>query len=296
MNRCSPFSNSRLTLCLLGTLLLSFCRVEELSSANEIYRSNSAEETPSIADTHASLSAQESSLHEVSPTQAIRSWTDTFVDSPRSGKRRVELAHKNKSAEVQNLFADAGLSFPPKQLLFRVFKQERELEVWAADTHQAPLTQVVSYQICATSGTLGPKKREGDGQVPEGFYQLDYFNANSAFHLSMRINYPNRYDRKRGYTGSAIMIHGNCVSIGCLAMSDERIEELWVMASAVKAANKPIHVHIFPKREMKTLLEKTQNPQLKQFWNNLYQGLGRFNQDHRLFKTTLDRQGNYLFQ
>ena len=125
---------------------------------------------------------------------------------------------------MQELFDDAKVPFPPRQLLLRGFKKEKELEVWAAAKKSGPLTHIATYEICFMSGHEGPKRKQGDLQVPEGFYVVDVFNKGSDFFLSLGLNYPNDYDRRLKRTGSAIMIHGACVSIGCLAMTDERIQ------------------------------------------------------------------------
>lgn len=222
----------------------------------------------------------------------------TGLDRPKSlrAKDRVRGAHEAKDAVVRQLFADAGLQFPPKQMLLRAFKKEHELEVWASDRKQGPLKLVANYKICALSGVLGPKKAEGDFQVPEGFYTLNLFNRSSSYHLSMRISYPNRRDRKLGYTGSAIMIHGDCVSIGCLAMSDERIEELWVMATATHDQQQKVHVHMFPQRDLDKLLAEAPNAGLKAFWQNLKQGKELFEKDFTIPTVSSNAEGVYEFR
>jgi hypothetical protein len=162
---------------------------------------------------------------------------------------RVALAQRDAGPAVDQLMAAAGLGPAPGQLLLRVFKRERLLEVWASDTARGPLVPVVTYPICAASGHEGPKTREGDGQVPEGLYALDLRNAQSAYWLSLRIDYPNASDRRRARTGSAIMIHGGCASIGCVAIGDAAIEELWVLTGRLRGAARP-QVHAFPRRAM----------------------------------------------
>jgi hypothetical protein len=132
--------------------------------------------------------------------------------------------------------------WPPERLALLGFKQERVLEVWLP-AKSAKWVCVRSYPVLAASGGLGPKLREGDLQVPEGIYGLEYLNPNSRFHLSMKVSYPNAWDRARaredGRTrlGGDIMIHGRDVSIGCLAVGDEAVEELFVMAALAGVAN-----------------------------------------------------------
>ncbi len=231
---------------------------------------------------------------EAEPVVEIRRWRPGNQDSGRSGSAREAAAFANKEAEVQALFTAAGLRFPPRQVLFRVFKEEAELEVWATDDRREPLRQIATYTICAASGGAGPKTRTGDGQVPEGFYEIDFYKPRSDYYLALHVNYPNRRDRSRRSTGSAIMIHGRCASIGCLAMSDERIQELWVIGRSLHSGR--VQVHMFPQRAMDTLLETTKKESLKPFWRSLAEGKRRFEAEFRLPKKIgFDGAGNYTF-
>ncbi|RKG91301.1 L,D-transpeptidase family protein [Corallococcus terminator] len=163
---------------------------------------------------------------------------------------RVAGARKHQTAALVQSFRDAGLSWPPEELYLRAFKVERELEVWAGPRGK-PLVKVRTFPICAASGDVGPKRAQGDEQVPEGFYTVDLFNPWSAFHLSMRVSYPNALDRKLGTAkpGGDIYIHGNCVSIGCLAIEDGPIEALYVLVTEARARmGRDVPVHIFPRR------------------------------------------------
>lgn len=142
-------------------------------------------------------------------------------------------------ARLRPHFEQARLAYPPARVALLAFKQERRLELWGRATPAAAPRFVRHYTILAASGGPGPKLREGDGQVPEGRYRIPLLNPNSAFHLSLRVDYPNAFDRaqarREGRTrlGGDIYIHGNAVSIGCLAMGDEAIEELFVLAADV---------------------------------------------------------------
>ena len=139
-------------------------------------------------------------------------------------------------------FAKAQKSYPPKALVLVGLKEENRLEIYAGSS-DATLKFIRDYPIRAASGGPGPKLKEGDGQVPEGIYQIESLNPNSRFHLSLRVNYPNRFDREqaardgRTKLGGDIMIHGNAVSIGCLAMGDEAAEDLFVLAADTGLAN-----------------------------------------------------------
>lgn len=126
-----------------------------------------------------------------------------------------------------------GVAYPPSQVVLVGLKQERQLEVWVSD----PPRLLKSYPILGASGVLGPKLREGDRQVPEGLYRIESLNPNSLYHLALRVNYPNAFDKAKGALdgredlGCDIMIHGKDCSIGCLAMGDEAAEELFVLAA-----------------------------------------------------------------
>jgi murein L,D-transpeptidase YafK len=133
-------------------------------------------------------------------------------------------------------FARAGVAYPPRAVTLVGLKREARLEVYAG-SRWGDQAFVTSYPILAASGGRGPKLREGDLQVPEGVYGIESLNPNSRFHLALRVNYPNALDRRRGAAdgrarlGGDIMIHGNAVSIGCLAMGDAVAEELFVLAA-----------------------------------------------------------------
>jgi hypothetical protein len=139
-------------------------------------------------------------------------------------------------------FAKAGAVYPPKKAVLLGLKEEKRLEVYAPDA-KGGLVFVKAYPIVAMSGGLGPKLRQGDMQAPEGIYGIEYLNPNSSFHLSMKIDYPNAFDRrkatseKRKNLGGDIMIHGSFVSIGCLAMGDAAIEELFILVARVGIKN-----------------------------------------------------------
>ena len=230
----------------------------------------------------------------LSDVKYLRKYTDASANDRLSGRRRVALARKNKLAVVQKLFVSAGLKWPPRQVLLRAYKREKVMEVWASDRSSGPLTRVANYSICSLSGGAGPKLQEGDGQVPEGFYFLDFYHSSSTFFLAMRVNYPNKRDRKLKRTGSAIMLHGNCVSIGCLAMSDERIQELWLLTTAARRHNK-VAVHIFPTCDLARAITSARKPARAAFWTNLKQGMDLFHKVHTLRKWTVGPRGGYRF-
>ena len=153
-------------------------------------------------------------------------------------EQRLEQYGEAARARWQPYFKEAGVAYPPKELVFVGLKSEDLLEVYAPRS-DGSMALIRGLPVCAGSGTNGPKLQEGDFQIPEGIYGISFLNANSRFHLSLRINYPNAFDKKMGerdgrtYLGGDIMIHGACVSIGCLAMGDPAAEDLFVLAADV---------------------------------------------------------------
>ena len=154
-----------------------------------------------------------------------------------------------------------------------------------------------TYDICAGSGDLGPKLKEGDLQCPEGFYYTgpNDLNPLSSFHLSFNIRYPNAYDRELERTGSAIMIHGACVSIGCFAMTNERIEEIYALADAALRCGQPFfRVHVFPFRMTDQNMERHHGSEWRSFWDNLREGYDHFEKEWRPPDVCV-ASGSYVF-
>jgi hypothetical protein len=154
----------------------------------------------------------------------------------RTIAERLDQFGEAARRRMKPYFQKAGISYPPQRVTLVGLKTEKFLEVYAAEA-TGPHRFIRSYRIRAASGRVGPKLREGDRQVPEGVYAVESLNPNSRFHVSLRINYPNLFDRAqaerdaRTNLGSDIMIHGSAVSVGCLAMGDEAAEDLFVLAA-----------------------------------------------------------------
>ncbi len=172
-----------------------------------------------------------------------RFWYPTLiaVTGPRTHDDvRRWLGPKRRDA-LKSAFSAAGLPYPPRRLSLVGLKEERRLEVWAEGARG--WFRVRDYAVLAASGQAGPKLREGDLQVPEGEYRLTAFNPNSSYHLSIRVDYPSREDRAiaraegRTRLGGDIFIHGKAVSIGCLAIGDDAIEELYLVLADTGLAN-----------------------------------------------------------
>ncbi|KTD35646.1 secretion system protein A [Legionella moravica] len=144
--------------------------------------------------------------------------------------------------QLISFFSKAGVSYPPREIALLAFKSERKVELWAKNPNQ-DWTHIHDYPLTGFSGRLGPKLRENDKQIPEGVYKLVNFNPFSSMHLSMMINYPNSFDREKGYQdgrrelGNNIFIHGRNLSVGCLAIGDLAIDQLFILARRVGLNN-----------------------------------------------------------
>ena len=218
---------------------------------------------------------------------------------------RVKDAYSEKENTVKKYFLLKNLNYQGYNLYLRAFKQERILEVWVKEAASKQYSLLTQYDFCSSSGVPGPKRREGDGQIPEGFYHINHFNPVSNFHLSLGINYPNKSDKLLSdpdAPGSAIYIHGNCVTIGCIPVTDDKIKELYILA--VEARNngqQNIPVHIFPAkmntREFADLQQKhISNTGLLAFWNNLQPGFQRFEESKEIPQVGVDEKGIYTFR
>lgn len=172
-----------------------------------------------------------------------------FIDYQRSFPR-INEAMKRKEDTLMKQFREKKLPWPARNLYLRSFKYDSQLEVWVKYDDSEPYKLFKTYKVCALAGTLGPKRMQGDYQVPEGFYHINEFNPKSAFHLSLGLNYPNFSDRILGDSlqpGGDIYIHGKCATTGCIPIQDNQIEELYILAAHAHAAGQDfIPVHIFP--------------------------------------------------
>lgn len=183
---------------------------------------------------------------------------------------------------VEPKFKAAGVAYPPKKLALVAFKDTDLMQVYARNSTKSAWKWVADYPILRASGKLGPKLREGDGQVPEGIYRAELLNPNSAFHLSIRVNYPNAFDRKQAAAekrtglGGDIMIHGSNVSIGCLAMGDPAAEDLFVLVGHAGCANTEIVIAPTDFRRRSVTLLPVEPAWVKTLYSNLYSKLASF--------------------
>lgn len=217
---------------------------------------------------------------------------------------RVSQSWVKYNDTLQKVFAAKGLAYPPSDIYIRTFKAHNEMELWARDSSSAKYTLVKTYRICALSGILGPKRYEGDRQVPEGYYFIEDFNPKSDFYLSLLLNYPNYSDMVSGdrkKPGGDIYIHGGCVTVGCMPMTDPIIQELYVLCLNAKMNGETyIPVHIYPVRFDKTGLnflgrEYAADTSKQRFWVNLKKGYDYFERYHKLQPVMYTPDGKYTY-
>jgi murein L,D-transpeptidase YafK len=213
--------------------------------------------------------------------------------------QRVKKAYETKWAGLEKEIKDKGLDPKNFDLFVRAFKTEGELEIWLKNLSDKSYKLLKTIPICAASGGVGPKRKEGDGQVPEGIYQVESFNPASSYYLALKVSYPNASDRilAKGPTGGDIMIHGNCVTIGCIPLTDEPIKELYVLAVEAKNRKLPIRIEIYPCRFTEvnlTALEKVDAAKMA-FWNNIKGAYSFFENHKRPVKYSIDKKGTYVY-
>lgn len=204
---------------------------------------------------------------------------DRFDDRPAG---RAQAAAERVRPELERDLATKGLALGAPAFV-RIFKREGQLELWLADA-KGRYALFRTYPICTFSGALGPKRRQGDNQAPEGFYRVTagQLNPASRFHLSFNLGYPNAYDRAHGYTGDFLMVHGSCVSIGCYAMGDAAIEEIYtVVDAALRAGQRAFDVQALPFRLDDDALSAERDSPWHDFWSQLKPGYDAFERTRR---------------
>lgn len=191
---------------------------------------------------------------------------------------RAEKSIEQVRSSLTKALRDRNLQYGAP-VFIRVFKDPGLLEFWV-ESASKKYELFKTYDICNFSGELGPKVQQGDNQAPEGFYFVSPTRLNpwSRFHLSFNLGYPNAYDRYHGRTGDYLMIHGNCVSIGCYAMTDTYMNEIYALTAAALEQGQPfVRVHIFPFKLEPERLEQNSSHQWYAFWQNLKEGYEYFN-------------------
>ena len=210
-------------------------------------------------------------------------------------RRRAEEAAARRRPGLEASLVEKGLSMGDP-LYIRIVKDERELEMWVRDDESGRYELFRAWPVLAMSGRPGPKLAEGDRLAPEGFYDVtpDRLHPHSRYHLAFNIGYPNDYDRAHGRTGSFIMVHGSNASIGCFAMGDEAIEEIYTMvAASLDAGQESVPVHIFPFRMTEEAMRKHADSQWIAFWRELKPAWDVFERTRRVPEASVE-EGRYV--
>jgi murein L,D-transpeptidase YafK len=228
----------------------------------------------------------------------------SFMDYQRNFPRVLDAMNR-KADTLKKQFAAAGLQWPAKEIYIRSFKYDSQMEVWVRNSESESFKLFKTYSICALAGSLGPKRMVGDFQVPEGFYYINEFKPNSAYHMSLGLNYPNPSDKIVSSTsninpGGDIYIHGSCVTVGCIPIQDPQIEELYIIAMSAKSSGQDfIPVHIFPVRfdnaKSEAYFEKAtkDQPGVQEFAAKLKEVYDYFQKEKKLPVISIDMKGNY---
>lgn len=201
-----------------------------------------------------------------------------LYDNHQNYNKKLESIREKNFSVLRTDMVMRGMSMDNPMYL-RAFKSEMKLELWIKNSYRDTFELFKTYDICSKSGTLGPKLKEGDLQTPEGFYNVtpNRLNPNSNYFLSFNIGYPNTYDRAHKRTGSLLMIHGSCVSQGCLAMTDKNIGEIYLIVEQnFKYGYKSIPVHLFPFRMSPENMTARISSKWYPFWKDLKTGYDYF--------------------
>ncbi len=237
------------------------------------------------------------------PMQKGGSNSVSFIDYQKTFPRPNEALDR-KEDTLQKQFEAKKLIWPARYMYIRSFKYDSQLEVWVKNNMKDQFQLFKTYKVCALAGSLGPKRMEGDYQVPEGFYYINEFNPKSNYHLSLGINYPNASDRILSDSlrpGSEIYIHGSCVTVGCIPIRDEQIDELYILAAHAKDQGQDfIPVHIFPirfnvDRSVKYLANLTKDDaSLKKFADRMEDAFDYFDKYKQLPTVLIGENGDYI--
>lgn len=215
---------------------------------------------------------------------------------------RVKTAYDEKYTGICAELDSTGLSRTDFQLMIKAYKYEQELVLYVKKEQDSIWTFMKKYAFCSFSGDLGPKVQQGDMQIPEGYYHLNHFNPYSNFFLSLGVSYPNLADKRKrpaADKGGSIYIHGNCVTIGCIPITDDWIKELYILAVMAKDnGQSEIGIHIFPfmltENNLKT--GTAAYPEFTDFWNNLFQTEKHFNSMLVQKKIGISETGDYYLK
>ncbi len=236
-------------------------------------------------------------------TLTISAQTDFLTEQKRY--KRVRTAINDKEQLVLKKLKENCIELGELNILIIAYKYESEVEIFAKKKNDSTYKKLVTYSVCSKSGQVGPKRKQGDYQVPEGFYFIDRFNPASSFYLSLGINYPNLSDKRKSSAtnlGGDIFIHGSCVTIGCLPMTNDKIKEIYLYAiNAKNNGQKRIPFYIYPFRmtEQKFKEHKVKysnKTELIDFWTNIKLGYDKFEKEKRELSVSVSKTGDYIIQ
>lgn len=217
---------------------------------------------------------------------------------------RVRVAIKDKQSILEKKLNENQLTIHDFNILIIAYKDDNRLDIYAKKKQETTYKKILSYKICTRSGHLGPKRKQGDKQVPEGFYHIDRFNPASSFYLSLGINYPNLADKRKSKAdnlGGDIFIHGSCVTIGCLPMTDNYIKEIYLLAVYAKNNGQdkiPVYIFPFQMTDQNFTIYKTKyknNAELIDFWRNLKEGYDEFIKNKKELSIQVNEKGDYIY-
>ena len=237
-------------------------------------------------------------------TTALLLFSYSKSNHKKNASDRVKEAYQEKSDLLERELKKMNLQMSNFHLLFIAYKHEKELELWVKHKDKQRYEKMIIYPICATSGNLGPKKMQGDRQIPEGFYHINRFNPKSQYYLSLGLNYPNQADKTRSSAkdlGGDIFIHGDCVTIGCMPMTDDKIKEIYLYAlEAQKNGQKNIPVYVFPfrfsEKNKAYFFDKYKNDSEKlELWKNLSLGWDIFGKQYEVLSPSVNKKGEYSY-
>lgn len=196
--------------------------------------------------------------------------TNNHVVSQAEWHQATNQVHQRYADEVENrlkpYFTQANIAYPPQEIAMLTFKNQKMIELWAKDNQQS-WQHIKNYPLTAYSGKLGPKLKRNDGQIPEGIYKITHFNPYSSQHLSLMLNYPNQFDRQwarydgRQDLGDNIFIHGKAKSVGCLAIGNQAIDDIFVLVKEVGKENTKIIIAPNDLRKTSPIANKNTSPQ-----------------------------------
>lgn len=235
-------------------------------------------------------------------TGLLFSFVPVELKTEQLKSKKVKEAYKRHWQGLQARLSAMQINPGSFGLFIRVFKEEKVLEAWVKNPNDTGFKLFKSFAICASSGVPGPKRRQGDLQVPEGFYTISSLHPYSSYHLAMKVSYPNQSDRLKKTApdaGGDIMIHGKCCTIGCVPLKDEPAEELFILCLECMNRGGRVQCHLFPCKMKTSVLKQLESGATKEtiaFWNNIKPGYDFFELNHRLPVILVDKKGNYVLK